>query len=245
MPANPADPAPTSERRLRVNRKRILRVIGFPIALALIGWGALHRGWTGNEAGHRAVVAPDAKALTLGSVHFAACELAQKHSGATTRAFCARFAVPENRADPARRTLELRVALIRSDAPAADRDIVVFLAGVRASRRSTPGRRSPPPSRRFARITTSCSSTSAAPAGRTRSTARRRAATTGAVARPMPPKPAGTPATASLRSRSMPIRASTRRRRRSKTSRRCARRSARRSSISSGSPTARASRSST
>lgn len=129
MPANPADPAPTSERRLRVNRKRILRVIGFPIALALIGWGALHRGWTGNEAGHRAVVAPDAKALTLGSVHFAACELAQKHSGATTRAFCARFAVPENRADPARRTLELRVALIRSDAPAADRDIVVFLAG--------------------------------------------------------------------------------------------------------------------
>jgi pimeloyl-ACP methyl ester carboxylesterase len=70
-----------------------------------------------------------ARSFTLGTLHFQACELPQRHSGAITAAFCAPFSVPENRADPAARTIALRLALIRSQAIAADRDLVVFLAG--------------------------------------------------------------------------------------------------------------------
>jgi pimeloyl-ACP methyl ester carboxylesterase len=55
--------------------------------------------------------------------------LPQKQSGATTSAFCAPFSVPENRADANGRKIDLRLALIKSDAVAADSDIVVFLAG--------------------------------------------------------------------------------------------------------------------
>lgn len=70
-----------------------------------------------------------AKAFTLGSLRFTSCELPRKHSGATTAAFCAPFPVPENRADPNGRRIELRLALVRSDALAANRDLVVYLAG--------------------------------------------------------------------------------------------------------------------
>ncbi len=60
---------------------------------------------------------------------FKTCDLAQKNSGATTSAFCAPFSVPENRDDANSRKIDLRLALIKSDAAAADADIVVFLAG--------------------------------------------------------------------------------------------------------------------
>ncbi|HXD83273.1 MAG TPA: alpha/beta fold hydrolase [Rudaea sp.] len=76
-----------------------------------------------------APIAVNAKAFTLGKLNFKACELPQKHSGATTSAFCAPFSVPENRADASGRKIELRLALIKSDAVTADGDIVVFLAG--------------------------------------------------------------------------------------------------------------------
>lgn len=112
-----------------MNKRSTLRMIAVVIAIVLVGWGAVKRERGGAGPGPGPVIAADAKAFTLGSLRFTACELPQKHSGATTRAYCAPFSVPENRADPGGRRLDLRVALIRSDAVAADRDIVVFLAG--------------------------------------------------------------------------------------------------------------------
>jgi pimeloyl-ACP methyl ester carboxylesterase len=83
------------------------------------------------DAAHElaAPIAAGAKSFTLGTLEFKACELAQKRSGATTSAFCAPFSVPENPDAANGRKIDLRLALIKSDAAAADRDIVVFLAG--------------------------------------------------------------------------------------------------------------------
>ncbi|MEP6939956.1 MAG: alpha/beta hydrolase [Rudaea sp.] len=74
-------------------------------------------------------IAANAREFTLGSLTFKACELAQKKSGATTAAFCAPFAVPENRGIAAGRRIDLKLAIIKSDAERADTDIVVYLAG--------------------------------------------------------------------------------------------------------------------
>lgn len=117
-----------------MNKRNLLRVA---IAIAAFGYlGYAHFARTRNST-TPALAAPipaDAKAFTLGTLHFKACELPQKHSGATTSAFCAPFSVPERRAENRRadangRKIDLRVALIKSDAAAADADIVVFLAG--------------------------------------------------------------------------------------------------------------------
>ncbi|MEO8460554.1 MAG: alpha/beta fold hydrolase [Dokdonella sp.] len=69
------------------------------------------------------------RGFTLGSLAFAPCELDQKNSGATTAAFCAPMQVPENWDKPDGRKLDLKLALVRSDAQAAARDLVVFIAG--------------------------------------------------------------------------------------------------------------------
>jgi len=71
----------------------------------------------------------NAKSFALGKLEFSACELTQKRSGATTAAYCAPFSVPENRDKPEARKIDLKVALIKSEAERADSDLVVFLAG--------------------------------------------------------------------------------------------------------------------
>jgi pimeloyl-ACP methyl ester carboxylesterase len=86
----------------------------------------------GGAAKHAARSAPipaNAREFTLGSMTFKSCELAQKNSGATTAAFCTPFAVAENRDKPEGRRIDLKVALIKSEAESADTDIVVYLAG--------------------------------------------------------------------------------------------------------------------
>ncbi|HEX5307119.1 MAG TPA: alpha/beta hydrolase [Dyella sp.] len=65
----------------------------------------------------------------LGSLTLSACELGQPNSGQTTAAWCAPFEVPENRDDPASRTITLRLAVVRSNAEVAAKDMLVFLAG--------------------------------------------------------------------------------------------------------------------
>lgn len=65
----------------------------------------------------------------LGSLTLSACELAQPNSGLSTAAWCADFPVPENRADPHSRIIKLRLAILRSRAQVASRDMLVFLAG--------------------------------------------------------------------------------------------------------------------
>jgi len=85
-----------------------------------------------SDTAHAELAAPiatNAKSFTLGTLEFKACELPQKRSGATTIAFCALFSVAENPDAASGRKIDLRLALIKSEAVAADRDIVVFLAG--------------------------------------------------------------------------------------------------------------------
>lgn len=82
----------------------------------------------GRTAAPAAAIPSHAREFQLGTLTFKACELTQKHSGATTAAFCAPFSVPENREKPGR-NIDLELALIKSEAERADADIVVFLAG--------------------------------------------------------------------------------------------------------------------
>jgi len=67
--------------------------------------------------------------LKLGSVTLKPCELKQPDSAATTAAYCASFEVPENRADPHSRKIQLKLAIVKSDAQVAAKDLVVYLAG--------------------------------------------------------------------------------------------------------------------
>lgn len=73
-------------------------------------------------------IAVNANAFRFGTLDFSACELKREHSAATTKAWCAPFQVPENRADANGRKLDLKLALIAS-MQAADDDFIVYLAG--------------------------------------------------------------------------------------------------------------------
>jgi len=64
-----------------------------------------------------------------GSLTFKPCNLSRPGTGRRVAAWCAPFAVPENRADPQGRTIHLKLAMVRSDAAVPDPDIVVLLAG--------------------------------------------------------------------------------------------------------------------
>ncbi len=66
---------------------------------------------------------------TIGSLTLTACELGQPNSGLSTAAWCAAFPVPENRADPHSRVITLKLAVLRSRAQVASKDMLVFLAG--------------------------------------------------------------------------------------------------------------------
>jgi len=112
-----------------VKTRTLLRIA---VAVVVAGYLAYNYSGTRGNAPHAhtaAPISPHAKAFALGDLQFTACELAQKKSGATTTAFCAPFTVPENRDAPDGRKIDLRLALIKSDAAAADSDIVVYLAG--------------------------------------------------------------------------------------------------------------------
>jgi len=67
----------------------------------------------------------------LGQLELKACEVgAQRSNGVPTQSgYCATLTVPENWDDPAGRAIGLHVALVRSLAAQADRDVVVFLDG--------------------------------------------------------------------------------------------------------------------
>ncbi|MDR3390000.1 MAG: alpha/beta hydrolase [Rudaea sp.] len=111
-----------------MNHRNLLRIL---VTVAVIGYFASTYFNKPGPAAHTlaAPIPAHASAFMIGSLQFQTCELAQKQTGATTAAFCAPFSVPENRDAPALRKIDLKLALIRSDAEAADTDIVVFLAG--------------------------------------------------------------------------------------------------------------------
>lgn len=67
--------------------------------------------------------------LRIGTLEFKRCELGQRHTAATTEAFCAPFTVPENWDAPDGRKINLKLAIVKSDASAPQPDPVVLLAG--------------------------------------------------------------------------------------------------------------------
>lgn len=112
-----------------MSKRNLLRIIVLIGVLGVLVHAQLRTHGRQASAALAAPIPADARAFTLGRLQFKSCELPQEHSGATTSAFCAPFSVPESRVDPGGRTLHLRLALIKSDAVAADSDIVVWLAG--------------------------------------------------------------------------------------------------------------------
>ena len=115
-----------------MNRRMLLRVVVVAIgviALALHWFKPREAGVATSTSGQRLVEARDTRGFTLGTLAFAPCELGQRNSTATTAAYCTPFQVPENWDKPDGRKIDLKLAIVRSDAQVAERDLVVFLAG--------------------------------------------------------------------------------------------------------------------
>src|SRR6185312_8017878 len=119
-------------RNRRMNRRMLLRVVVVAIgviALALHWLKPKEAAVATSTSGERLVEARDTRGFTLGTLAFAPCELGQRNSTETTAAYCAPFQVPENWDKPDGRKIDLKLAIVRSDAQVAERDLVVFLAG--------------------------------------------------------------------------------------------------------------------
>lgn len=116
-----------------MNRRSIVKILLILVAAALFlghRWLRTHpQDTTVSMQGAALVPARDSRGFRLGSLAFEPCELAQRDSAATTAAFCAPFRVPEDWDKPDGRQIDLHLAMIRSDAPSAERDLVVLLAG--------------------------------------------------------------------------------------------------------------------
>lgn len=129
---------------MKMDKRRVWRVIAIVIALGIVGaqWWARKRHVADSEAGATGIPAaastevsrPVGKpappaTLKMGRLTLTACELKRPHSAATLAAFCTKFPVPENRADPESRTIDLKLAILKSDSTVPARDLVVYLAG--------------------------------------------------------------------------------------------------------------------
>jgi pimeloyl-ACP methyl ester carboxylesterase len=116
-----------------MNRRATTKILLIAIALLAIGgqYWLSHRSGAPrlSQAGSDLVPNRGGPGFTIGRLAFSPCELSQRNSAATTAAFCAPFRVPENWDKPDGRVIDLKLALIRSEAQAAERDLVVFLAG--------------------------------------------------------------------------------------------------------------------
>lgn len=117
-----------------MKQRRVLKTIAAAVFLAVV----VAYEWSKRRPPDAAAVSPTGQAIVqksgergfrLGTLAFEACELTQRNSAATTAAFCAPFQVPENWDRPDGRRIDLHLAVVRSEAPAAARDLVVLLAG--------------------------------------------------------------------------------------------------------------------
>src|SRR6185437_13377839 len=99
----------------KMNSRMIMRIAAVVVLAAVLGWqwwGKQHRGnahvdaaATSAKASAPAVPAKPVKpappaTLTRGQLTLTACELKPSHSSKGVPAFCTKFPVPENRADP-------------------------------------------------------------------------------------------------------------------------------------------------
>ena len=132
---------------MKMNSRMIMRIVAIVIVAGVLGWqwwGKHHAqngstgagGDTGVPASAASTPVPakpvkpaPPATLKVGGLTLTACELKQLNSAATTPAFCTRFPVPENRADPRSRKIDLRLAVLKSDSAVPDKDLVVYLAG--------------------------------------------------------------------------------------------------------------------
>lgn len=130
---------------MKMNARTILRIALVVIAIGVAGWqwwSKQHATLAGDgdaaaasaPAASVAVAAKHVKpappaTIRMGSLELTACELKQPNSAATTPAFCTKFPVPENRADPKKRTIDLKLAIVKSDSAVPAKDLVVYLAG--------------------------------------------------------------------------------------------------------------------
>jgi len=83
----------------------------------------------GTASAQAAVKPAPPRTWKLGSLTLTACDLGQPNTGLSAAAWCGSLAVPENRAAPQGRKIALKLAVLRSSAQVADRDMLVFLAG--------------------------------------------------------------------------------------------------------------------
>jgi pimeloyl-ACP methyl ester carboxylesterase len=133
---------------MKMNSRMIMRMVAVVLLAALFGWQ-----WWGKHRAPRATepesvaetaaaasassVAKPAKpvkaappaTMKMGQLTLTACELKQPHSSKGVPAFCTKFPVPENRADPHSRSIDLNVAIVKSDSTLPAKDMVVYLAG--------------------------------------------------------------------------------------------------------------------
>ncbi len=129
---------------MKMNARTLVRIAAVVIAIGVFGW----QWWSKRQAepvsdasaAAPAVASAGTTAATsvkpaspatmkLGRLTLTACELKQPHSAATTPAFCTKFPVPENRADPKSRTIELKLAIVKSESQMPAQDLVTYLAG--------------------------------------------------------------------------------------------------------------------
>ncbi len=117
-----------------MDKRRAFKLAMAVAFLAVVGahqWTKMRKdkGQSGAAQGAPIVQRGGERGFTLGTLRFEPCELGQRNSAATTAAFCAPFEVPENWDKPDGRRIGLRLAMLRSDAAAAEHDPVVMLAG--------------------------------------------------------------------------------------------------------------------
>jgi pimeloyl-ACP methyl ester carboxylesterase len=121
---------------MAINGRTALRLAAVTVGLAALGWNQWHKRAVTEPADPAPVTAAAKPAAPvkpqtwqLGSLTLMPCELGQPNSGLSTAAWCAPFEVPENRDDPHSRKIKLRLAVIRSSAQVASKDMLVMLAG--------------------------------------------------------------------------------------------------------------------
>lgn len=119
-------------------RARMGVVVAIAVAIFVANQSAHHRGQKKDQGPAATATLPaaatrvtPAKPATwkLGALTLTACNLAQPNSGLSTASWCADFPVPENRADPHSRTIKLKLAVLRSSAQVASKDMLAFLVG--------------------------------------------------------------------------------------------------------------------
>jgi len=133
---------------MKMNSRMTMRIAAVVVLAAVLGWQwwGKHHAPIAADAQHAAATSAGTDAasassaarrvkpaqpatMKVGQLTLTACELKPPHSSKGVPAFCTKFPVPENRADPHSRKIDLKVTIVKSDSTLPARDMVVYLAG--------------------------------------------------------------------------------------------------------------------